>query len=53
MSPVVPNLYMQKSRVLRERLELSSSCNISLPSAEVNLAGGRMPLAAEKSRGVF
>ncbi|XP_010293835.1 PREDICTED: protein AATF, partial [Phaethon lepturus] len=37
MSPVVPNLYMEKSRVLRRGLELVSSRNISLPSAEVNL----------------
>lgn len=45
-----PNM---KSRVLRGGLELVSSHNISLPSAEVNLVGGRTSLATEMSQDVF
>lgn len=44
---------MEKSRVLRGGLELVSSHNISLPSAEVNLVGGRTSLATEMSQDVF
>lgn len=50
---MVPNLYMEKTIVLRGGLELVSLSNISLPPAKVKLAGGRTPLAAEKSQDIF